>query len=82
MADFCTECAPIMWGDEVKPDIDIVEIFNDLTPNSGISVLCEGCGLATIWKTPKGEMELAVVSENKINWMSIEDFRTIQRINI
>jgi hypothetical protein len=82
MADFCAECAPIMWGEGVEPDIDIDGIFEDLQPDTGLSVICEGCGLVTVGKTNNGEMKLAVLTNNKLNWMSFEDFQSIKRINI
>lgn len=50
MADFCNICANKMFGDKVKPDIDVPKIFNVLQEGYCMSVLCEGCGLSDIAK--------------------------------
>lgn len=47
MADFCTKCHEAMFG-EGKPDIDVEKIFNSLTVNNHMPVICEGCEMTTI----------------------------------
>jgi len=44
MAEFCNKCTKEMFGD-VKPDIDVVKLFEDLVPESFFPVVCEGCGM-------------------------------------
>lgn len=49
MADFCNICIHRMFG-RTKPDIDVIEIFNELTDGYFMPVLCEGCGMTGIAK--------------------------------
>ena len=39
-----------MFGDELKPDINVQEIFESLKEEHCTTVLCEGCGLVLIGK--------------------------------
>lgn len=58
MADFCTKCAQENFG-EVKPEINVQEIFENLEPgyvSSGF--LCEGCGLSVISKDEEGNLKV------------------------
>jgi hypothetical protein len=54
MADFCNICSEEMFGD-VKPEIDVYEILQELGPEEGMAVLCEGCGMSLIGKSPEGK---------------------------
>ena len=59
MAEFCTKCATKLFGEEAKPEIDVMEIFNNLQPGfSSSGWICEGCGLVTIGKTEDGELQV------------------------
>ena len=47
MADFCSVCAPVLFGPEIKPDIDTEMMEHDLEPGECyMPFICEGCGLA------------------------------------
>lgn len=48
-----------MFGEEVKPDIDVQAIIDDLKLGYMTNVLCEGCGMAGIIKNDDGRVELA-----------------------
>ena len=50
MADFCNICAVKMFGDQIKPDIDVETLAESLTPGYWIQVLCEGCGMNGVIK--------------------------------
>ena len=70
MADFCTNCAKEMFGEEVEPDIDVKKIFDSLEPGFYTSVLCEGCGMAAISKMDDGEL--------KVVYLSFENGKSVQ----
>jgi hypothetical protein len=51
MADFCTRCSYDLFGNEIKPDIDVALEFSKLTDGYCVEgFICEGCGLSTIAK--------------------------------
>lgn len=47
MADYCTKCYKEMFG-EGKPDIDVLEIFNNIQKDHIRYCICEGCELSAI----------------------------------
>jgi hypothetical protein len=84
MADFCSKCAPQMWGEDTQPDININEIFKALEDNSFMPVLCEGCGLRAIGNengvlllavTDDGDEEPTEENISKVFWLSSEEFQ-------
>lgn len=59
MADFCNECTKIMFGENVKPDIDIEQIGKELKIGYMRDVLCECCGLRIVVKDTSGDVLVA-----------------------
>lgn len=59
MAEFCNQCAPKMFGADVKPDIDVIELSKDIKPGYYLSVLCEGCGMFAIIRESDNTIKLA-----------------------
>jgi len=86
MAEFCTKCAPEIWVNDVREDINIDKIYESLEPGTGESVLCEGCGLMAVGKTLDNEMLLAVPTNvdhssqmvGAIKWVTREEFIALQ----
>ena len=49
MAEFCTHCAELMFGDQIKADIDVQAEFEKLEEGfSQSGFLCESCNLVLI----------------------------------
>jgi hypothetical protein len=68
MADFCTKCAKEHFGDDVKPDIDVMKEFESLDPGMCYSgYLCEGCGLIVIGKSEEGELKVIRLEGEDLN---------------
>lgn len=64
MAEFCNKCTERLFGKNVKPDIDVMEIAKDLAPGGeGLNVLCEGCGLSYIYKDESDKVLVAGIKE-------------------
>jgi len=86
MAEFCTYCAPKMWGEEVLPDIDVVAIAESLPQDTYSLVLCEGCGMSAIGKDrddtvfiamPTG-IEVAEENKKEVNWVTLDEYKKIK----
>ncbi len=86
MAEFCTYCAPKMWGEEVLPDIDVVAIAESLPQDTYSLVLCEGCGMSAIGKDkddtvfiamPTG-IEAAEENKKEVNWVTLDEYQKIK----
>jgi hypothetical protein len=79
MAEFCNYCAEEMWGEEIKPDIDIFEIAKDLQPNTYQPVLCEGCGMAAVGVNDKGGIWIATreaeLGEQIVEWKEFDEWK-------
>ena len=86
MAEFCTYCAPKMWGDEVLPDIDVVAIAESLPQEAYSLVLCEGCGMSAIGKDENDTVLIAmptgkeVADENTkdVTWVTLDEYKKIK----
>lgn len=79
MADFCNECTKKMFGENVKPDIDVIKIGEESAPGGeGLRVLCEGCGLSYIYKSESGVVLVAgtieVNEEGFMKLMTYEEY--------
>lgn len=76
MAEFCTKCAPIMFGEDTPPDIDINKIFDALNVGEYMPVLCEGCCLAAIGKFENNTLLLAVPRSDgdRLSWIDENTF--------
>ena len=77
MADFCTKCSPKMFGDEIKPEIDINEIADGLKPGYYTNTLCEGCGLTAIIKDEDGTIKVGLLPKDdkeELDIMTLEEF--------
>jgi hypothetical protein len=81
MADFCTHCAPRMWGPEIPADIDIHKIYEKVPNDHYMSVICEGCALVSIGRE-NDQMILGVLNykDNNISWLSEDEFANLKRI--
>lgn len=85
MADFCSKCAPEMWGESHPVDIDILQIVENLEYDTYVPCICEGCGLLGIGKDDDGNPLLAVFDPNRekaeegipVNWMKYEEFMAL-----
>jgi hypothetical protein len=86
MAEFCTYCAPKMWGEEVLPDIDVVAIAECLPHDTYSLVLCEGCGMAAIGKDKDDTVLIAMPTGNSVedentkdvNWITLDEYKKIK----
>jgi hypothetical protein len=84
MAEFCTYCAPKMWGEETLPDIDVIAIAESLPQDTYSLVLCEGCGMSAIGKGEENEVFIAMPTgntdgENKeVTWISLEEYEKLK----
>lgn len=72
MADFCNVCADKMFGKEVKPEIDVLKIFNKLKEGFYQPVLCEGCALNAIMKKD-GKMKIHFLDEEPDIWYDYDE---------
>lgn len=83
MADFCTKCSDEMFGNEIKPDINVQAIFDELEPGYMRRVLCEGCGMASIVKHEDGRGEILSLPEDReaelLDSMPIEEYWNSKR---
>jgi len=86
MADFCTKCAPVIWGNDIPEDINIDEIYKSLNPTEYEVVLCEGCMLSAVGKTDEHEMLLAIPCDDEesndpvmqcVKWVTREEFMAL-----
>jgi len=80
MAEFCTKCSEKLFGDEIKPDIDIKEIADSLQPGYYINTLCEGCGLVLIIKAEDGTINvglLPIEGREELDIMTLDEFTKI-----
>jgi hypothetical protein len=51
MAEFCNKCSNEMFGNDVKADINVPEIFEKLEEGyMEDGFICEGCGMVLIAK--------------------------------
>jgi hypothetical protein len=74
MADYSKQyCKNEIMGFE--GDFDIIEIANNLSPNSYTSIICEGYGFIAIGKNINNDIILAFPNyyNNTINWITYED---------
>lgn len=83
MAEFCNKCTERLFGKNVKPDIDVMEIAKDLAPGGeGLRVLCEGCGLSFIYKNESGVVLVAGSKEENeegfLRLMTYEDYCNLE----
>lgn len=82
MADFCTKCSPQLFGEETKPDIDILEIAEGLQPGYYTKTLCEGCGMVAILKEEDGTIKVGLLPEDQdredLDLIVYEDFMKMQ----
>lgn len=68
MADFCTKCAHELFGEDVKPEIDVMEEFESLEPGMCSSGhICEGCGLTVIGKMDDGSLKVIRIYGDELN---------------
>jgi len=79
MADFCNNCAPNVWGEEIDPDIEVTRIALGLENGHFESVLCEGCGLRAVGKSDEGRPMVAILEEegqveDMVRWISMEEW--------
>lgn len=59
MADFCNKCSEEHFGNSLKPEIDVFEVFESLNVNYVKDIgICEGCGLVSVAKTEKSELKV------------------------
>jgi hypothetical protein len=65
MADFCSICNEIMFGDKVAPDYDLTTILSDLQPGQVYHLLCEGCGMISYGKDYQGQPIVLFVKDGK-----------------
>jgi hypothetical protein len=56
MAEFCNVCSNELFGTEVKPDIDVIAISEQLENNYMLPVLCEGCAIVAVSKDEGGKV--------------------------
>ncbi|MCR4284535.1 MAG: hypothetical protein NUV97_00640 [archaeon] len=67
MADFCSVCSKEMFGENVKPEIDLDFLISELKKESlhrvippgstlGYLFICEGCGMQNIQIDSKGNI--------------------------
>ena len=76
MADFCTKCSTELFGEELKPEIDIKELAEKLKPGMMFAgLLCEGCKLTAICKTVGGEIKVGYI--DKAGWEANEEINSI-----
>lgn len=86
MAEFCTYCAPKMWGDEVLPDIDVTAIAESLSQDTYSLVLCEGCGMSAIGKNKNDTVFIAMPTGKEVTneftkevaWVTIDEYKKIK----
>lgn len=86
MAEFCTYCAPKMWGEEALPDIDVAAIAESLPLDTYSLVLCEGCGMSAIGKDNDNTICIAMptgiknAEENKkeVKWVSLNEYKKLK----
>ena len=86
MAEFCTYCAPKMWGDDVLPDIDVVAIAESLPLEAYSLVLCEGCEMSAIGKDENGTVliamptgkEVADETAKEVTWITLDEYKKIK----
>jgi hypothetical protein len=68
MADFCTKCTHELFGDEIKPEIDVALEYSGLEDGCCIiGYLCEGCALRAIAKIGG---ELKVLRGDDTDWQN------------
>ena len=83
MADFCTKCSEDMFGGEIKPDIDVKAVFEELQPGYLTNCLCEGCGMARIVKHEDGRGEILFLPRDPdaelLEEMPIEEYWKLER---
>ncbi len=68
MAEFCTKCAKEHFGDNVKPDIDVDQIFSELEAGTYVNVLCEGCVMVAIAKDQSNNLVIAREVDGETVW--------------
>lgn len=67
MADFCNKCHDNM-GFQGNPDIDVLQIFGELSQDHMISgFICEGCGLTSVAKI-NGDLKVVRYGQEEIGW--------------
>ena len=80
MADFCNKCSEEMFGDNLPVDIDVYELAKTIPNGHYMPVICEGCGMLSISKTPTGEIQLGYEDrEGKIQFMHIDEWENKKR---
>jgi hypothetical protein len=85
MAEFCNYCSLDLFGPDVKPEIDIEQVYEDLKNDTCVAVLCEGCGLSAIGKSAEGEMMMGVLVDEpdsqmtNLIWLSQDSFEEQRR---
>ena len=69
MADFCNRCHEQM-GFPGDPDIDVLQIFEDLNNDHMISgFICEGCGLTSVAKIGE-ELKVVRYGQEEMGWQN------------
>jgi len=79
MADYCTKCSHLLFGESVEPDIDVEGEFAKLKTDKYIPVLCEGCGMIGIGNNA-GELIIAYPTDREhpreeFEWITLKEYK-------